>query len=86
MDLSEQKVGRSVKDDEFFKSGRHEDHLVEASQKGPSKDSAGLLDTVKVYATDDQLLKHLSTVEVEFVDKMEEADVIWVREHFHDFK
>jgi len=43
-------------------------------------------DVVKVYATDTQLLNKLKRINVEMVDNPAQASVLWIREHFHEFK
>lgn len=44
-----------------------------------------MMDTVKIYATDDHLIKHLQSVTFELVEDPYKADIIWSREHWHDF-
>lgn len=43
-------------------------------------------DTLKVFATHTQLTNNLKRIKVELVDDPYKADVVWMREHFHDFK
>ena len=68
-----------------MKGGRLADHLPTSAQSGPARDRLGVLDTMRVYATDDQLLLYLRAVSVERVDSVDKADVLWLREHFHEF-
>uniref|UniRef100_A0A0N5AHM6 Tubulin--tyrosine ligase-like protein 12 n=1 Tax=Syphacia muris TaxID=451379 RepID=A0A0N5AHM6_9BILA len=41
---------------------------------------------VRVFADDYQFIDRMKEVKVEKVDRMEDADVIWWRGHFHDYK
>lgn len=43
-------------------------------------------DVLKVYATDSQLISKLTRIKVEKVDDPSQASVLWLREHFHEFK
>ncbi|CAD5215543.1 unnamed protein product [Bursaphelenchus xylophilus] len=86
VDLSESEIKKSVKDEKFFTSGRHPDYLPSESQKGNASDPIGIMDTVRILASDTQLIEHLKDVQYEMAEDVKEADVIWMREHFHDFK
>ncbi|CAD5211116.1 unnamed protein product [Bursaphelenchus okinawaensis] len=86
VDLSESDLKKSVKGDEFFTSGRHPDHVPEGSQHGAADDNAGIMDTVRIVATDTQLIERLQGIQYGLVDDVKEADVLWLREHFHEFK
>uniref|UniRef100_A0A183V9U4 Tubulin--tyrosine ligase-like protein 12 n=1 Tax=Toxocara canis TaxID=6265 RepID=A0A183V9U4_TOXCA len=41
---------------------------------------------LRVLAENCQIIDDLKTVEIEKVDRLEDADVIWTRKHFHDYK
>lgn len=48
--------------------------LVEADRK------------LKIFTDDVQLINHLSQIQYEIVEDMKDADVVWLRSHFHRFK
>ncbi|VDK78835.1 unnamed protein product, partial [Anisakis simplex] len=41
---------------------------------------------LRLLAEDFQLIDNLKSVEYEKVDKIEDADVVWARKHFNDYK
>ncbi|KAI6204143.1 hypothetical protein M3Y94_00637900 [Aphelenchoides besseyi] len=84
-DFSDRSITFSTKDDSYFMDGRIADQLPKGSQKGPAKDLLGILDTVKIYANDGLLTENLKNISFELVDDIYKADIIWTREHFHDF-
>ncbi|KAI6184750.1 hypothetical protein M3Y97_00629900 [Aphelenchoides bicaudatus] len=83
-DLTNEPIKFSHKDDAYFLDGRIPDQ-IDGLSTGPAIDQLGVLDTVQIYATDNQLLKNLREVQFEITDDPFKADVIWSREHFHDF-
>jgi hypothetical protein len=83
--LTSEPIKFSQKDAAYFLDGRVPDQ-IDGLKTGPANDSIGMLDTVKVYATDDQLLKNLRAVSFEIVEDPYSADVIWTREHYNGFR
>lgn len=41
---------------------------------------------LKIFADDIQMIKNLHQIQYELVDDMKDADVVWLRSHFHQFK
>ncbi|KAH7720911.1 CBN-TTLL-12 protein [Aphelenchoides avenae] len=85
VDVSARPITFAPKDDNYFQSGRIPDELPSTFEQEnvPPKPANGKL---KVFATHAQLFEGLKHIEVDFVDDPFSADVVWMREHFHDFK
>lgn len=41
---------------------------------------------VKIFADDDQFIDRLKKIKIQKVSRLEDADVVWWRAHFHDYK
>lgn len=41
---------------------------------------------IRVFGDDMQLFSNLKTIEIQKVDRIEDADVVWMRKHFNDYK
>uniref|UniRef100_A0AC35FU42 Tubulin--tyrosine ligase-like protein 12 n=1 Tax=Panagrolaimus sp. PS1159 TaxID=55785 RepID=A0AC35FU42_9BILA len=82
-DLSEESVQPIQKPLEYFTSGRTPEQLptkqVSPQERNPEN-------TLKIYCDHSQLIEKLQNVKYELVEKMEDADVIWLQKHFHDYK
>uniref|UniRef100_A0A0N4ZQF4 SET domain-containing protein n=1 Tax=Parastrongyloides trichosuri TaxID=131310 RepID=A0A0N4ZQF4_PARTI len=73
--------------EDYFILGRIPDHIpseeLQAKCK-PFRYNKG--DTVKLYDNDKQLFSRLKDIKVDYVDCIYKADVIWLRNHFSEFK
>ncbi|KAI6238085.1 hypothetical protein M3Y99_00735800 [Aphelenchoides fujianensis] len=83
-DFSARPIEFSPKDASFFLDGRVPDQLPAGPQPPPA-DPNGVMDTIRLFAPDGQLAPNLKSTAFELVDDLYKADVIWTREHFHDF-
>ncbi|TMS32341.1 hypothetical protein L596_000194 [Steinernema carpocapsae] len=83
LDLSEVFIPRVVYRDDYYKIGRQNDQLPE---KVVERHSFKSTDTLKIFADDIQLIEKLKKIKYELVDLIEEADVIWLRNHFYNYK
>uniref|UniRef100_A0A0M3ILH3 Tubulin--tyrosine ligase-like protein 9 n=1 Tax=Ascaris lumbricoides TaxID=6252 RepID=A0A0M3ILH3_ASCLU len=82
VDLSQEKLQHIFQQDEFFTEGRTADILpINAPDTVP-----GHKGKLRVLAESCQLIDNLKNVEVEKVDRLEDADVIWTRKHFFDYR
>uniref|UniRef100_A0A915BCG8 Tubulin--tyrosine ligase-like protein 12 n=2 Tax=Parascaris univalens TaxID=6257 RepID=A0A915BCG8_PARUN len=82
VDLCQEKLQHIFQQDEFFTEGRTADILpINAPDTVP-----GHKGKLRVLAESCQLIDNLKNVEVEKVDRLEDADVIWTRKHFFDYR
>lgn len=86
----EQTPASATPTDEYFSEGRVPDQLagLEAQERANdalNKKKRG--DTpIKIYTDHSQIVKNLKNVQYELVDNWKEADVLWLMEHFHEFR
>uniref|UniRef100_A0AC34GWW7 Tubulin--tyrosine ligase-like protein 12 n=1 Tax=Panagrolaimus sp. ES5 TaxID=591445 RepID=A0AC34GWW7_9BILA len=83
VDFSEESIQPIQKSLEYFTSGRTPEQLP---TKQPSPQQRNPEHTLKIYCDHSQLIEKLQNVKYEIVEKMEDADVIWSRKHFYDYK
>ncbi|CEF62530.1 Tubulin--tyrosine ligase-like protein 12 [Strongyloides ratti] len=73
--------------DEYFTLGRIPDHIPSDEVQAKCKPFIYNKDKpIRLYDNDQQLFSNLKDIKVEFVDNIYEADVIWLRHHFSEFK
>uniref|UniRef100_A0A914V9A3 Tubulin--tyrosine ligase-like protein 12 SET-like domain-containing protein n=1 Tax=Plectus sambesii TaxID=2011161 RepID=A0A914V9A3_9BILA len=87
IDISHQSMENVEPTEDFFLSGRTMDELPSGTvvRNVPIKLEDSDL-KLKIFADDFQLIKHLIHVQYEVVEDMKDADVVWLRTHFHKFK
>ncbi|KAI1711569.1 tubulin-tyrosine ligase family domain-containing protein [Ditylenchus destructor] len=76
---------------DYFNSGRVPDDIPSAELQSKCvpfyKDGTWTEDVpIKLYVTDSQLINNFEKVKMEIVHEPFEADVLWLRDHFHQFK
>uniref|UniRef100_A0A0N5BN93 Tubulin--tyrosine ligase-like protein 12 n=1 Tax=Strongyloides papillosus TaxID=174720 RepID=A0A0N5BN93_STREA len=73
--------------EEYFILGRIPDHVASEEAQSKCKPFTYSKDTpIKLYDNDKQLFSQLKDIKVEFVDNIYEANVVWLRNHFSEFK
>uniref|UniRef100_A0A914CXW8 Tubulin--tyrosine ligase-like protein 12 SET-like domain-containing protein n=2 Tax=Acrobeloides nanus TaxID=290746 RepID=A0A914CXW8_9BILA len=86
IDLSGNDVLHKPKSNSYYLGGREPDELPDEPQNAALIGSKPKNSVHKVYVTNRQLVDNLRQIKVELVDDPYEADIIWMNEHFHNFK